>query len=465
MKQAGGGIDDAAVEAFTRDFSGQVIEPGDSGYADARHVFNGMIDRRPGLIVRPANTADAVRAVNFARDNGLQLSVQGGGHSIQGYGVCEGGLMVDFVAMKDIVVDPGARTATAEAGVLWSEFDAATQAHGLAVTGGRITSTGIAGLTLGSGSGWLERKLGYTVDNMLGAEVITAAGEVLQASETENADLFWGLRGGGGNFGIVTKFKYKLHPIGPILFGGLLAWPRFMAKEVLRAYRDFLDDAPDDIGGAAALLTAPPADFVPKEVQGQPVVAVVVVYTGDPANGEKAYEPLLSLNPALRMVQPMPYVAIQGLLDGANQPGMQNYWKGPFFENLPDEAIDALISGTQDAPSPLTTIIMQPLGGAARRIPKDATAMGWRGARWATHMLGMWPDATQNEMQIAWIRRAAAAMEPWALPGAYLNYLMDEGEQKVKDSFGDHYARMVALKDRYDPTNLFHLNQNIKPSR
>jgi FAD/FMN-containing dehydrogenase len=464
VTRAGGGIDDAALEAFVAGFTGQVITPDGADYDDARHVFNGMIDRRPGLIVRPANTQDVQDAVNFARDQGLLVSVNGGGHSVQGYGVCEGGLMIDLIMLKDIVVDPNTRTATAEGGVTWGEFDAATQAHGLAVTGGRITSTGIGGLTLGSGSGWLERKLGYTVDNLIGAEVVTASGEVLHASETENAELFWGLRGGGGNFGVVTKFEYRLHPIGPIIFGGLLAWPRFMAKDVLTVYRGFIEDAPDDIGGAAALLTAPPAPFVPPEVQGQRILAVVVLYTGDPADGERAFEPILSLNPALRMVGPMPYVELQKLLDAANQPGMQNYWKAPMFEALPDEAVEALLSTSDNCPSPLTTIIIQPLGGAARRVPDDATAMGWRRARWAMDMLGMWPDPSQNDLNIAWIRNLASVMEQWSLDGTYLNYLMDEGEQKVKDSFGGHYGRMVALKNQYDPTNLFSLNQNIKPT-
>lgn len=464
MTRTGSAIDDAAIKAFTDRFTGQVIEPGDDDYDDARHVFNGMIDRRPGLIVRPANTADVQRAVNFARENGLAVSVNGGGHSVQGYGVCEGGLMIDLIMLKDIVVDANTKTATAEAGVLWGEFDAATQAHGLAVTGGRITSTGIAGLTLGSGSGWLERKLGYTVDNLIAAEVVLASGQIVNASENENADLFWGLRGGGGNFGIVTRFEYRLHPIGPIVYGGLLAWPRFMAPDVVRAYRNFIEDAPDDIGGALALITAPPAPFVPPEVQGQPVLAAVVFYTGDPADGEKAFEPILSLNPALRMVQPMPYVEIQKLMDAANQPGMQNYWKAPMLPALPDEAVDALLAASEGVPSPLTTIIIQPLGGAARRVPEDATAMGWRGARWAIHMLGMWPDPSQNDVNIAWIRNLAAALEPWSQDGTYLNYLMDEGEQKVKDSFGGHYARMVALKNQYDPANLFQFNQNIKPT-
>lgn len=464
LSRTGATIDDAGLQAFTSAFSGAVITPDDAAYDEARHVFNGMIDRRPGLIVRPATTADVARAVSFARDNSLLISVNGGGHSVQGYGVCDGGLMVDFKLMKAISVDAGEKTGTAEAGVNWGEFDAATQAHGLAITGGRVPSTGIAGLTLGSGSGWLERKLGYTVDSMIGAEVVTADGSILHASETENSELFWGLRGGGGNFGVVTRFEYRLHPIGPIVYGGLLAFPRFQAADVLRVYRDFITDAPDDVGGAAALITAPPAPFVPIEVQGHPILAIVVLYTGDPADGPKAFAPILDLKPALAMAGPMPYVELQKLLEAANQPGMQNYWKAGMYPEMPDEAIDALLEATSEVTSPLTTIIIQPLGGVARRVAEDATAMGWRNARWALHILGMWPDPAQNDANIAWVRNASKAMTPWEQAGTYLNYMMDEGEQKVKDSFGGHFDRMVALKNRYDPTNLFQLNQNIKPT-
>lgn len=440
------------------------MSPSDAGYDEARHVFNGMIDRRPGLVVRPASDADVQKAVNFARENGLVISVNGGGHSVQGYGVCDGGLMIDFKSMKGITVDPAAGTAIADAGVVWGELDAATQAHGLAVTGGRVPSTGIAGLTLGSGSGWLERKLGFTVDNLIGADVITADGSRLHASESENADLFWGLRGGGGNFGVVTRFEYRLHPIGPIVYDGLLAFPRFQAAEVLRAYRDFISDAPDDVGGAAALITAPPAPFVPVEVQGHPVLAIIVLYTGDPADGPQAFEPILGLNPALNMTGPMPYVELQKLLEAANQPGFQNYWKAGSYPEMPDEALDALLATSNAAPSPLSTIIIQPIGGAAGRVADDATAMGWRKARWALHILGMWPNPAENDTNIAWVRNIAAALQPWEQAGTYLNYLMDEGEQKIKDSFGAHFDRMVALKNQYDPTNLFHLNQNIKPT-
>jgi FAD/FMN-containing dehydrogenase len=464
MTMAQTAIDQSAVSELSQGFHGKVLRPGDAGYEESRHIFNGMIDRHPALIAQPADTADVQRCVKFARQHGLLVSIKGGGHAAPGYAVCDDGLMIDLCLMKAVKVDPASRTAVAEAGANWGEFDAATQQHGLAVTGGRIRSTGIAGLTLGSGSGWLERKLGYTVDNMIGAEVVTADGNMVRASEDENRDLFWGLRGGGGNFGIVTKFEYRLHPIGPIVYGGMLAFPRDKAREVLRTYRDFIEKAPDDVGGAAALITAPPEPFVPEEARGKPAVAVVVCYTGKPEEGEQAMKPILDLNPVVRMVAPMPYTAVQSLLDAGNPPGMQNYWKADMYQELPDEAIDTLVKAAADPPSPLTAIIVQPIGGAVHRVPDDATAIGWRSAKWALHVLGMWPEPSEDERNIAWVRNVARVMEPWRHTGTYLNYLMDEGEQRVKESFGSHYQTMVDLKNKYDPTNFFRLNQNIAPT-
>ena len=453
-----------AVQELRARFRGELILPGDDGYDATRRVFNGMIDRRPAIIARPTDTADVQRCVTFAREHDLLVSIRGGGHSAPGYGVCEGGLMIDLSLMKGIEVDPQTRTAVAEAGVNWGEFDSATQEYGLAVTGGRVPGTGIAGLTLGSGSGWLERKLGYTVDNMIGAEVVTADGAVVRASEQENPDLFWGLRGGGGNFGIVTKFEYRLHPIGPIVYGGMLLFSRDRASEIVRAYRDFMEQAPDDVGGALALLTAPPEPFVPEDLRGKPALGMIICFTGKPEEGEVAIRPLLELGPAVRLVQPMPYVAVQGLLDAANPPGLRNYWKADMYPQLPDAALEALIASASEPFSPFTTILVQPLGGAIHRVADDATAIGWRSAKWAVHILGMWHDAAKDDKQISWVRNVVDAVKPWAQTGAYLNYLMDEGERAVQDSFGGHYGRMVALKNKYDPTNFFRMNQNIKPT-
>jgi FAD/FMN-containing dehydrogenase len=451
------------VQQFRAALSGAVIEPGDAPYDDTRKVFNGMIDRRPGLIAQPIDTADVQKCVNFAREHGLLVSIRGGGHSVQGHSVCDAGLMIDMRSMRSVEVDPEKRIAVAGGGANWGEFDAATQQHGLAIPGGRVPSTGIAGLTLGSGSGWLERKLGYTVDSMIGAEVVLANGEVLSASESENADLFWGLRGGGGNFGIVTKFEYRLHPIGPIVYGGMLGFPRDPA--ILRAYRDFMEDAPDDVGGAAALITAPPEEFVPEAVRGQPVMGVIVCYSGNPDDGEAAMKPILDLNPVLRMVQPMPYVGVQALLVAASPPGLQNYWKADMYPALPDEAIETLIEKATPPLSPMTQIIVQPLGGQVHRVDDETMALGWRAsANWAVHILGAWENPAENDSQTEWVREVSAPLEPWAQKGTYLNYLMDEGEQRIKDSFGDKYGRLVELKNKYDPTNFFRLNQNIKPS-
>jgi FAD/FMN-containing dehydrogenase len=461
--KSGGALAESAVRELAARFQGEVIQPESVEYDAARKVFNGMIDRRPGLIVRPANTAEVQVCVRFARHHGLVVSVRGGGHSVQGFGACDGGLMIDLRLMRSVQVDPKARVAVAEGGTTWGDFDAATQEFGLAIPGGRVPSTGIGGLTLGSGSGWLERKLGYTVDSMIGAEVVLASGDVVQASEKENRDLFWGLRGGGGNFGIVTRFEFRLHPIGPIIFGGLLGFVPDQA--VLRAYRDFMDTAPDNVGGAAVLITAPPAPFVPAAAQGKPMVGVVVCYTGNPDEGASAFKPMLDLNPVFRMAQPMPYLALQQFLAAANPPGMQNYWKADMYPLLPDEAIDILLQTAMPPPSPLHTILIQPLGGQVHRVPDGATALGWRAsARWALHILGMWANPEENEQQINWVRRVSDATQPWAQKGTYLNYLMDEGEQRIKDSFGLNYQRMEALKNKYDPTNFFRLNQNIRPT-
>jgi FAD/FMN-containing dehydrogenase len=451
-----------ALRDLETGFSGSIIQPHDDAYDDARRVFNGMIDRRPALVVRPADTPSVQKAVRFARDRGLAVSVKGGGHSAAGHAVVDDGLMIDLSLIKEIKIDPEARTAVVGGGVTWGELDAATQAHGLAVTGGRISSTGVGGLTLGSGSGWLERKLGYTVDNMLSAEVVTAEGEVLRASENENSDLFWGLRGGGGNYAIVTKFEFRLHPIGPIIYGGMLGFPRDPA--VLKAYRDFMDTAPDDVGGAASLITAPPEEFVPPAVRGMPVMGIVVCYTGAPEDGERAFKPILDLSPVLQMTGPMPYVELQKLLDAGNPPGLRNYWKADMYPELPDEAVDRLLDAAAQPLSPFTTLIIQPIGGAVHRVPDDATAMGWRRAKWALHVLGMWEDPADDEANIAWVRNVQAALAPYAMQGTYLNYLMDEGTQRVAESFGPHYDRMVELKNKYDPTNFFRFNQNIRPT-
>lgn len=465
LDRSGRRIPDAALAEFARGLRGPSLSSTDPGYDEARRVFNAMVDRRPGLVAQPLDAADLQHAVRFAGRHGVLVSIKGGGHSAPGHAVCDDGLLIDLSRMRRITVDPDQRVAVAEGGATWGEFDAATQQHGLAVTGGRIRGTGIGGLTLGSGSGWLERKLGFTVDNLLAADVVLASGDLVRTSERDHADLFWGLRGGGGNYGIVARFEYRLHPVGPLVWGGMLLFPRDGREAgVLRAYRDFMEGAPDDVGGAAVLLTAPPLPIIPEAAHGRTMLAIVALFFGPPAEGERAFEPILRLGPAAAFVQPMPYLEVQGMLEEANPPGRRGYWKADTCAELPDEAIEALLRATAAPASPFTTVLVQPMGGAAARVADDATAMGWRQAKWSLHVLGMWDDRADDTRQVEWVRGVAAAVSPWAQKATYLNYLMDEGEGRVRDSFGPHYARMVALKDKFDPDNFFCMNQNIRPS-
>lgn len=446
-------------------FRGDVFRPGEPAYDQARRVFNAMIDRRPVLIARCKSTDDVSMVVNLAREQDLPLSVYGGGHGVTGSAVVDAGICLDLRGMKGITVDPDARIVRAEAGLTWGEFDAATQEHGLAVTGGRVTDTGIAGLALGSGSGWLERKLGYTCDNLVKAEVVTADGRQVVASDDENPDLFWALRGGGGNFGVVTAFHLRLHPVGPIVLGGMLGYPAAMAGDLVRFWRDFMLSAPDEVGSGLAFVTAPPADFVPEPVRGKPIVGEIICYAGPVEEGQEVLRPLLEFGPPpLNMVQPMPYVEVQKLLDPANPKGMQNYWSGDFLADLPDEAVDVLVSHATKPVSPLSQMIMTPARGAIARVDEDATAFGQRGAPWQMHYLSMWPDPADSDANIAYTRTIATAMKPWATGRAYLNFIGDEGLGRVEAAFGpERYAKLRKIKAVWDPANLFRHNQNIPP--
>jgi FAD/FMN-containing dehydrogenase len=447
-------------------FRGELIHPGDHAYDEARKVFNGMIDRKPVLIARCAGADDVAAAVRLAAEQHLPISVYGGGHGVTGAAVCDAGICVDLRGMKDITVDADARTVRAEGGLTWGEFDAATQAHGLAVTGGRVSTTGVAGLALGSGSGWLERKLGFTCDNLVQAEVVTADGRQVVASERENPELFWGLRGGGGNFGVVTAFHFRLHPVGPIVLGGMLMFPAAMARDLVRFWRDFMLEAPDEVGSGLAFITAPPEEFVPEPVRGQPVIGVVCCYAGQVDDGVEAFRPLREFGPpGLDMVEPMPYVAVQQLLDPPAVKGMQNYWTADFFAELPDEAVDVLVEHATSPVSPLTQIIVVPGGGAIAEVDEDATAFGQRSAPWNIHYLSMWPDPADDERNIAYTRALATAMKRWTTGRVYLNFIGDEGLDRVEAAFGPQkYARLQALKAAWDPDNLFHHNQNIPPA-
>jgi FAD/FMN-containing dehydrogenase len=447
-------------------FRGQLLHPDDDGYDEARKVFNGMIDRSPALIARCAGADDVAAVVDLAAGESLPLSVYGGGHGVTGSAVCDAGLCVDLRGMKGIEVDAAARTIRAEAGLTWGEVDAATQEHGLAVTGGRVSTTGISGLALGSGSGWLERKLGFVCDNLIQAEVVTADGRQVIASEQENDDLFWGLRGGGGNFGVVTAFHLRLHPIGPIVLGGMLMYPAAMARDVVRFWRDFMLGAPDEVGSGLAFITAPPEEFVPEPVRGQPVIGIVLCYAGPVEEGEKTLQPLREFGPpGIDLVQAMPYVAVQQLLDAANPKGLQNYWSADFYAELPDEAVDVLVEQATKPVSPMTQLILMAGGGAIARVPEDATAFGQRTAPWNMHYLSMWTDPADAERNIAYTRAIASAMKPWTTGRAYLNFIGDEGAGRVEAAFGpEKFARLQALKRKWDPDNLFRHNQNIPPA-
>ena len=448
-------------------FKGQLIHPGEPAYDEARAVFNAMIDRKPALIARCVCADDVVAAVNLAREQNLPLSVYGGGHGVTGSAVVDAGLCIDMRGMKGIDVDPKAHTVRAEAGLTWGEFDAATQEHGLAVTGGRVTTTGIAGLALGSGSGWLERKLGFTCDNLLKAEVVTADGRQVVASADENPELFWGLRGGGGNFGVVTAFHLQLHPVGPIVLGGLLMYPAAMAGDMVRHWRDFIAKAPDDVGSGVAFITAPPEEFVPEPVRGHPVVGVVLCYFGDDLDeGEKVLAPMREFGPpAIDMVDRIPYVAVQQLLDHGNPHGLLNYWSADFLAELPDEAIDTFAEHATKPVSPMSQMLILAMGGAIARVDEDATAFGQRTAAVNTHYLSLFSDPADTERNIAYTHAIADAMKPWASGRAYLNFIGDEGLDRVEAAFGpEKFKRLQALKTEWDPTNLFRHNQNIPPA-
>ena len=459
-------LDTAAVEQLDGSIKGEVLTPDRPGYDEARSVFNAMVDKRPAAIVRCVDPADVIAAVDLARVRAAELSICSGGHGVSGSQLSDGGLTLDMSAMKRIQVDPANAIGRAQAGVTWGEFDAATQAHGLAVTGGRVPSTGIAGLTLGAGSGWIERKHGFTCDNLLEADVVTADGRFLRANADENADLFWALKGGGGNFGVVTQFTFKLHRVGPMIYGGMLIWPGFMAGEVTRAYRDYMADAPDEVGGGLALITAPPEPFVPEEARGKPAVGIIFTYAGDPEEGERAAAPLRAIagGPAVDLCGPIPYVGAQKLIEPGNQPGHRNYWKADLLDELPDDAIDTIAAMAPTVPSPFSTLLFQPLGGAVARVAPDATALGRRDAKWAYHLISMWDGPEEDERNIAWTRELFGKLAPYAAGGVYMTFTSDTTDERARDAVGANYERLVAVKDKYDPGNMFRLGPNIRPS-
>jgi FAD/FMN-containing dehydrogenase len=454
-------LDSAALA----DFGGALLRDGDPGYDEARRVFNAAIDRRPALVASCSGVADVMAALAFAREQGLGVSIRGGGHSVAGHAVADGGVMVDLRPMNAVRVDPERRVAWCGGGTNWGELDRETQAFGLAVTGGRMADTGVGGLTLGGGSGWLERKYGFTVDSLLSAEVVTADGRLVVASADRNADLFWALKGGGGNFGVVTGFEFQLHEVGPLMFGGMMFFPIDAAVDLLKAYRGFMEDAPDEICGGAAILCAPPEEFVPEQVRGKPVLAVIACYVGPVEAGEQAFAPLREWGPALEMLGPMPYTVVQGLIAPGNPPGRHHYWKAGFLGELSDGAVETFVAHAADVVSPFTASLMLPLGGAFARAGDSDAPLAYRGAKWDYHVLGQWADPAEAEANIRWTRDFDAAMAEFAEPGIYVNFVADPSASAVEAGFGpERYARLREIKREYDPDNVFRNNTNIPPA-
>jgi FAD/FMN-containing dehydrogenase len=461
----GAGLTEETVQQFKHSLRGALLQPGEAGYDEARRVWNGMIDRKPALIARCAGVADVIGGVNFARTHHLLLSVRGGGHNVSGNAVCDGGLMLDLSPMKGIRVDPVRRTAQAQAGMTWGEFDHETQAFGLAVTGGQISTTGIAGLTLGGGIGNLMRKCGLTVDNLLSVDLVTADGRLLTASATENDDLFWGVRGGGGNFGVVTSFEYRLHAVGPMIIGGLALYPAAMAGDLLRFFRDWAGSGPDDLTATLAFLTAPPAPFVPEHLHFKPAVGVLICHAGTLDQGQQTAAALRAFaKPAVDLIGPVPYAAVQQMLDPSGPWGMQVYLKSAHLTGMSDQVIDIIVRHASAMTSPHSVIPISPLGGAVGRVGEQDTAFGHRSTAFDIQIFGAWTDPAEHDRHVTWVRDFSAALRPFA-HGVYVNELGNEGEDRIREAYNPaSYERLVALKTKYDPENLFRLNQNIKPA-
>jgi FAD/FMN-containing dehydrogenase len=455
----------AQIEALKGGVQGGVILASDPSYDSARQVWNAMIDKRPAAIVRCASVQDVVHSVNFAKSHALALAVRGGGHNIAGSAVCDGGIVIDLSQMRAVRVDAGARRASVEGGATLADFDAAAQAHGLATPLGINSTTGVAGLTLGGGFGWLSRQYGMTIDSLLSAEVVTAAGQVVQASATEHPDLFWALRGGSGNFGVVTRFEFELHPVGPEVLSGLIVYPLSEAKAVLQQYRQFVASAPDELSVWTVLRQAPPLPFLPESVHGQPVVVLALLYTGDPAQGQQLIAPLHAFGtPAGAHVGVQPYSAWQQAFDPLLAPGARNYWKSHNFSKLEDGLFDTVIAAINTLPSPQCEIFFGALGGATAVPAPDSAAYPHRDARFVMNVHGRWDSPADDARCIGWARDFFKASAPFASGGVYVNFLTADEGDRVQAAYGQNYERLADIKRHYDPTNLFCTNQNIKPA-
>ncbi len=457
-------MNDTTVQDFRGKLRGELITPADPGYDAARKVYNGMIDRRPALIARCRDAADVMAGVAFARAQGLLLAVRGGAHNGPGLGTCDGGLVLDLASMKDVRVDPANRTVRVSGGAVWGDVDHATNPFGLAVPSGFISTTGVGGLTLGGGVGYLTRRYGLTIDNLLEADVVLADGRLVTASAREHADLFWALRGGGGNFGVVTSFLFRGNAVGNV-YGGPIFWPLDRGREVLRFWRDFIMQAPEDLNGWFGFVTVPPAPMFPQEHHTQKMCVIVWCYTGDPAKADQVFKPIRAFSPpVMDFAGPIPFPVLQSLFDGLYPPGLQWYWKADFFREITDQAIDLHMKHAEGLPSMHSTMHLYPINGAAHRAAKGDTAWSFRDANFAEVIVGVDPDPANNPRLTTWARDYWSALHPLSAGGGYVNMMMDEGDDNVKAAYRDNYTRLAAIKKAVDPQNLFRVNQNIKPA-
>jgi FAD/FMN-containing dehydrogenase len=452
------------IEEFKSKLRGDLIRKGDEQYDEARKVYNGMIDKKPGLIARCVDTADVINAVNFVRDNDMLVSIRGGGHNVGGLGTCDDGLVIDLSLMKYTRVDTSARTVRVGAGCTWGDVDHATHPFGLAIPAGIISTTGVAGLTLGGGVGHLTRKCGLTIDNLLAADMVLADGSLVTVSDEENQDLYWAIRGGGGNFGVVTSFLFKSHPVSTVHAGPML-WELDQTTEVMQWYREFIIDAPEDINGFFLFLVVPPGPPFPEHLHGKNMCGVVWCYAGPQEKLEEVFKPVRSISkPAFDHVGAIPLPLLNSVFDPLYPKGLQQYWRADFMNELSDEAIAQHVKYGSKLPTPLTTMHIYPINGAAHRVGRNDTPWNYRDATWAQVIVGVDPDPANNEKIISWTKEYWDALHPYSAGGAYVNFLMEEGQDRIRATYGDNYERLVRIKNKYDPTNLFRVNQNIKPT-
>ena len=455
-------LNETHLQQFKAALRGELIQPQEPTYKDACKVYNGAIDRRPGMIARCADVADVIAAVNFARENNLVLAVRGGGHSVAGLSLCDDGLVIDLSALRGIRVDPTEQTVRVEGGCTWADVDHATHPFGLATPSGIVSSTGVGGLTLGGGHGYLTRKYGLTIDNLLAADMVLADGSFVTVSAEENEDLFWAVRGGGGNFGIVTSFLFQLHPVSTV-YGGPMLWPFEQAEEVMAWYRDFIAQASEEMYGFFNFMIVPPGPPFPEHLHNQTMCGIVWCYSGSLDSAEEAFQSIRqTVPPALDMAGPLPYPALQSMFDALIPSGLQWYWKGHFVETLSDEAIALHIKHAAKIPTMLSTMHLYPINGAVHNVGQNETAFNYRNVTWSMNISGIDPDPANRERITTWAREYWEALRPYAAQGGYVNFMMDEGESRLKANYGDNYERLVTIKQKYDPNNLFRVNQNIK---